>query len=294
MLRFEGREEDLGEALRLMREQNMVQRTLAWRQGRGRPRSLARFIPHAVQTRAANALLRDAGHLPSANDGPSRDHRASNDHSPPSLLGWTGRAFGDPDHRVWRQAPCGDAAGRQGRNNAASRLAVGSLPGCCWLMVAHTMPLVDLMTKFGGRLPAGMLQAHGGVTTLLTALIIKFGGGLSAGMLLADGGPEDAFGGPDDQVWRRARRGDAAEMLQADGRTTTLLAVLVITFGGRLPAMMLMADSSVGDHASGSASSRTGESRKGEEGKAVVERLTRHALPDKARECARQRPFVYI
>ena len=72
------------------------------------------------------------------------------------------------------------------------------------------MPLVVLVTKFGGGLPVGMLQANSSATTLSVALAIKFDGGLPTRMLLVDGGAKDAFGGPDHQVWWRAPCGDAA------------------------------------------------------------------------------------
>ena len=57
-------------------------------------------------------------------------------------------------------------------------------------------PLAGLVTKFGGGLPAGMLQADGGAKTLLAARTIKFDGGLPVGMLLVDNGAEDAFSVP--------------------------------------------------------------------------------------------------
>ena len=74
------------------------------------------------------------------------------------------------------------------------------------------MPLVALVTKIGGWLPARMLEADGGATTLLADLAIKFGGGLPSGMLLANGGADYAFGGSGDQVWWRFPVG----MLAAD------------------------------------------------------------------------------
>ena len=77
-------------------------------------------------------------------------------------------------------------------------------------MVAQTMTLAALVTKFGGRLPVGMLQGNGGATTLPVVLAIKFGGGLPAGMLLADGGADDHFGSPGHQVWWQDPCGDAA------------------------------------------------------------------------------------
>ena len=40
-----------------------------------------------------------------------------------------------------------------------------------------------------------MLQANGGAATLLSDLTIKIGGKLPARMLLAGGGIDDAFGG---------------------------------------------------------------------------------------------------
>ena len=55
--------------------------------------------------------------------------------------------------------------------------------------------LAILFTKFGGGLPAAMLQANGSARMLLAALAIKFSGGLPSGMLLANGGSDDAFGG---------------------------------------------------------------------------------------------------
>ena len=67
-------------------------------------------------------------------------------------------------------------------------------------MAAKTTPLAALVTKFGGGLPVGMLQANNGTTTLAAVLVIKFGGGLPAGMLLAHGGIDDAFGGAGHQV----------------------------------------------------------------------------------------------
>ena len=61
-------------------------------------------------------------------------------------------------------------------------------------MAAQTKPLAALVTRFGGRLLAGMLQANGGATTLSAALAIKFGSGLLVGMLMANGGVDNAFG----------------------------------------------------------------------------------------------------
>ena len=71
-------------------------------------------------------------------------------------------------------------------------------------MAAQTMPLTALVTNFGQRLHAGMLQADGGATTLSAALATKFGSGISAGMLLANGSPDNTLGGPGYQDWRQA------------------------------------------------------------------------------------------
>ena len=66
------------------------------------------------------------------------------------------------------------------------------------------MPLVALLTNFGGGLPAGMLQANSGATTLSAVPVIKFCGGLPDGVMLAHGGLDDTFDGPGHQVWRQA------------------------------------------------------------------------------------------
>ena len=69
-----------------------------------------------------------------------------------------------------------------------SSSAAGSLMVCFWLIAAHTMPLASLIMKFGGRLPAGMLQDNNGATTLSVSLLFNFGVGINAGILLVDGG----------------------------------------------------------------------------------------------------------
>ena len=66
--------------------------------------------------------------------------------------------------------------------------------GYCRRVVAQTIPLASLVTKFGGIVPARILQANGGSTTLSAVLVIKFGGGLPAGMLLVHGGADNSFG----------------------------------------------------------------------------------------------------
>ena len=70
-------------------------------------------------------------------------------------------------------------------------------------MAAQMTPLAALVTRFGGRLLAGMLQANGGTTTLSANLAIKFGGVLPTEMLLANGGVDNALGGLGHQgCWR--------------------------------------------------------------------------------------------
>ena len=70
-------------------------------------------------------------------------------------------------------------------------------------MAAQTMPLAGLVTKFSGRLPAGVLQADSSATTLFATLAIKLGDGIPAEVLLVDGDAYDAFDGPGHQVcWR--------------------------------------------------------------------------------------------
>ena len=81
MLRFKGRKEELGEALHLMREQNMVQwraqaavRRTAGLEARARAPTIPRplhSIPHAARSRAADAYLRDPRDLPFVDNGPS-------------------------------------------------------------------------------------------------------------------------------------------------------------------------------------------------------------------------------
>ena len=111
------------------------------------------------------------------------------------------------------------------------------------------MPLAALVTKFGGRLPAEMLQADGRTTTLSTALVIKFGGGLPARMLLADGGTDDAFDGPGYQVWWTALCGDATGRQRHNNAVGGALAT---KFGSGIPSEMLLSDEGPEDVLGGS------------------------------------------
>ena len=77
-------------------------------------------------------------------------------------------------------------------------------------MAEKTIPLAALVTKFGGRISAGMLLADGCADNAFGGLAIKFGGGIPARMLMADGGTDNAFGSPGHPVWIRAPCGDTA------------------------------------------------------------------------------------
>ena len=68
---------------------------------------------------------------------------------------------------------------------------------------------------------------------------IKFGGRFPDGMLLTDGGADNAFGCPGHQVWRG---GFLRGCYRPKAAQTTLLAALVIKFGGRFPPGILLAD----------------------------------------------------
>ena len=93
-----------------------------------------------------------------------------------------------PSNRVLLRTPCWDAVGRRGRRQRRwkplpSSLAVDSLPGYCRLAAAQTMPLVEIVTKFGGGIPADMPRVSSSA--------------------------DNAIGGPCHQVWRQTPCWDA-------------------------------------------------------------------------------------
>ena len=129
--------------------------------------------------------------------------------------GGADNVIGSLCHQVWRRTLCRDAADwwrhRQRRWwPLPPSLATGFLLGCGGPAVAQTAPVVALVTKFGGELPAGMLLDASAQTTPLAASVTMFASGLPAGMLLAANSADNVFGGPCHQVLRRAPGRDAA------------------------------------------------------------------------------------